>query len=545
MELEHSAAPSTGCDGQPDADACRASESALPSRQGGDDRTTRAAKTAIVSIIQTFVSLVVGLVSVPILVKSLGRDAYGVWLLLGQLISYLSLVDFGNASIAKLKLASPGGADERSVKQEVLTTTLLGAVVTTPLVALAGFAITAWACQRYANGILPAATIAGASAILVVAFLVMRLSSLPTFALFGANMEYRSAFGRMMITTASSVLDIVAALFGFGMVGLACNRLLAQVAIGLNLQRAAKRFVPWYGFTRFDWSKLGPLLKQNSFCLFAQWGHTLVEAVDILVVGLAVGAEAVPVYTITSALPRLLFMLFNQAMSGANAGLVGLFASGDKRRFHFIRTQQETVTLACLAVVGAATLAVNRGFVGLWVGPEYYGGGLLTVLALAWYFAVITSRHYCNALSAALDFNRMARVQVAAGLVGLAAGIVGGRLAGIPGAIAGLVAIRLTANLLNAWRLDDLLDIPTRDHVAALCLPFAVAFGSCAAGWAVGRLLQADGWIVTGGLGASVMAAAGAAAWFIGVPEAAKNDLSLRFARLARLVPRFRGTSAA
>lgn len=511
----------------------------------GNDRTARAAKTAIVTVIQTFVSLVVGLVSVPILVKTLGRDAYGVWLLLGQLIAYLALVDFGNASIAKLKLASPGGEDERADKQDVLTTTLLGAVVTTPLVALAGAAIAAWASQRYATEILPSATIAWAAAILVLAFLVMRISSLPTFALFGANMEYRSAFSRMVITTANSVLDIVSAVCGFGIAGLAFNRMLAQIALGVNLQRAAKRFVPWYGFSRFDWSKLGPLLKQNSFCLFAQWGNTLVEAVDILVVGLAVGAEAVPVYTITSALPRLLFMLFNQAMSGANAGLVGLFASGDKRRFHFIRTQQEIVTLACLAVVGAVTLAVNRGFVSLWVGPDYYGGGLLTALAVGWYFSVITSRHYCNALSAALDFNRMAKVQVAAGILGLAAGVVGGRFAGIPGALGSLLAVRVVANLLNARRLDDLLAIPSRDHVAALRIPFAVAIGSCAAGWGIGRLLDPNGWIVTGCVGATVMAAAGAAAWIIGVPTAAKTDLAVRFARLARFLPWISRPSAA
>ena len=51
------------------------------------DRTVRAAKTAAVTLVQAFVSLVVGLVSVPILAKSLGREAYGVWLLLGHVIS--------------------------------------------------------------------------------------------------------------------------------------------------------------------------------------------------------------------------------------------------------------------------------------------------------------------------------------------------------------------------------------------------------------------------------------------------------------------------
>jgi O-antigen/teichoic acid export membrane protein len=511
----------------------------------GGDRTTRAAKTAAVALVQTFVSLAVGLISVPILAQSLGRDAYGVWLLMGQAISYLALVDFGNASIAKLKLATPGGDEEIAAKQDVLSATLLGVLVSTPLVAVGGSLIGAWLTLRYGDAQAPAASIAATVALLIGTFLAMRFTALPTFALFGANMEYRSAFTRMLITTANSVLDILVSLFGFGMIGLACNRLMAQVALGLNLQWTAKRYVPWYGFTAFDWSKLGPLLKQNAFCLFAQWGNTLVEAVDILVVGVAVGAEAVPVYTITSALPRLMFMLFNQAMSGANAGLVGLFGSGDKRRFHFVRTQQEIVTLACLAVVGAVTLAVNRQFVSLWVGPEYYGGGVLTALAVAWYFAVITSRHYCNALSAALDFNRMARVQVAAGLAGLAAGIIGGHLAGIPGAIAGLVVIRLAANLLNARRLDELLSIPTREYMSALAMPLAVAAGSCLGGWGIGRMNLPEDWIIAGAVGAAVMAAAGSAAWLLGVPATAKDDLATRLGRLARYLPRFRGSAVA
>jgi O-antigen/teichoic acid export membrane protein len=494
---------------------------------------------------QTLVSLTIGMISVPILVRSLSRDTYGVWLVMSQAISYLSLVDFGNASIAKLKLASSASDDEVVFKQEVLTTTLLGALVTIPLVMVAGAVMTAWACRKFSSASLPEATIALSSALLVAAFLVMRLYSLPTFALFGANMEYRSAFGRLLITTVNSILDILAALLGFGMAGLAANRLVAQIALGINLQRAAKRHVCWYGFQAFDWAKLGPLLKQNAFCLFAQWGNMLVEAVDVLIVGVAVGAHAVPVYTITAAMPRLLFMLFNQAMSGANAGLVGLFGSGDKNRFHFVRTQQEIVTLACLAVVGAVTLAVNRRFVGLWVGPEYYGGVILTALSVAWYFAVITSRHYCNVLSAALDFKRMARVQVAAGIAGFLAGVVGGRMAGIPGAVAGIFVVRLAANFLNAWRLDELLDVPHKEHIAALRMPLAVAAASCAGGWTVGRIHLPDDWIVTGAVGAAVMATAGATAWFLGVPADAKNDLKLRAQRLSRFLPRLPSYPAA
>ncbi len=490
-----------------------------------------------VALLQTLVSMCLGLVSVPILVHSLGRDAYGVWLLMGQAISYLALVDFGNASIAKLKLASSESDVNTSDKQRILTTTLLGVIVTTPLVALAGAVIIAWVCQTYETESLRATTIKWSAACLVGSFLLLRFYSLPTFALFGANMEYRSAFSRVLISVTNGILDIVAALTGFGMIGLAFNRLLTQAATGINLQRAAKRYVPWYGYRAFDWSGLGPMLRQNAFCVFAQWGSTMVEAVDMLVVGIAVGADAVPVYAITCTLPKLLFMMFNQAMSGANAGMVSLFASGDRGRFHFVREKQEIITLACLATVGAVTLAANQRFVNLWVGSTYYGGNVLTALGIVWYFAVITSRQYCHALSAAFDFRRTALVQVAGGLLGLMAGVAGGMSAGIVGAVAGLAVVRLATNVVNALRLDDLLGVNSRQHLTALAIPAAVAFTCCFGGWTIGRLPLPPGWIAATTTAAAAALLAGSVVWVFGMPAAAKHDLVIRLKRLRCRMP--------
>jgi len=157
---------------------------------------------------------------------------------------------------------------------------------------------------------------------------------------------------------------------------------------------------------------------------------------------------------------------------------------------------------------------------------------------------VITSRQYYNALFAAIDFSRTARVQVVAGVAGLVIGFVAGRYAGVLGAIAGLVAVRLVANVLNAVRLDELLAIPSRNHVATLGGSLVVAIASCTLGWSVSRVFTADSWLANGCVGAVVMVTAGAAAWLLGVPANAKSDLTLRFARLARCLPGLRGTPA-
>jgi len=482
--------------------------------------------------VQACASVALGLVSVPILVQSLGQESYGVWLLLGQITAYLALVDFGNASVAKLKLASLQGPGATAERHQVLTATLLGILVTTPFVAAVGAAVAMLASLRFADGAISPASIAATSGLLVASFLVYRLASIPAFALFGANLEYRSALVRTAVTIVNGVFDLVAALAGLGMIGLACNRLLGHLATGISLQIAARRDVPWYGFGRFQWTKLGPLFRQNSLCLFAQWGHTLAEAVDVLVIGLAVGAAAVPIYTITTALPRLLFALFHQAMAGANAGLVGLFGSGNRGRFHFVRTQQETISIACLAVVGAATLAVNREFVTAWVGSDYFGGVVLTMLGITWFFSAMMSRQYCNALNAALDFKYMAVVQVTAGVISLAAGFAGGSIGGTVGAVAGLVAVRVAANAVNAARLDHLLGVPPWRHLSALLVPSIVAAACCCGGWAVSLGSLPGGWVGTVAVSAAVATVAAAVVWFFGLPPASKADVAARVSHL-------------
>lgn len=508
------------------------------------DRTTRAAKSASVALVQACVSVVLGLVSVPILVRSLGQEAYGMWLILGQLATYLALVDFGNASVAKLQLASLHGPEAVARRRDVLTAMLLGVLITTPLVAAIGAVAALLASEYFSEGALSSATIAATSALLIVSFLVYRLASIPAFALFGANLEYRSALVRSLVTIGNGVLDIAAALAGFGIFGLACNRLLGHLASGMSMQFTAVRSVPWYRFGRFQWASLGPLFRKNMLCLFAQWGHTLAEAVDVLVIGLAIGAEAVPVYTITTALPRLMFGLFHQAMAGANAGLVGLFGSGNRVQFHFVRTQQETLSIASLGVVGAATLAVNPEFISRWVGSQYFGGVPLTALGIVWFFSMIMSRQYCNALNASLDFKYMAVVQVLAGIVSVAAGFAGASIGGTAGAVAGLIAVRLVANAFNAVRIDRLVGVPPRRHLTALLLPSMIAAVCCCGGWVVSCAHLPTGWISTIAVGAAVFIAASCVVWFLGIPRASKTDVAARLKHLRDSLLR-RGCSAA
>ena len=274
-------------------------------------RTKRAIKGAIANLIQTTVTTGISFVSVPIMIATLGLETYGLWILLGQLTAYLSLVDFGTAVVAKLDLASMQleAADEPKV--EILTNTLLGVLVTSPLIAIAACALSAGVGIAYESEVLSMTAIVWCAGLQSVAFMLNRPVAVATFALYGANLEYKASNVRNVVASAGALADIAIVLCGLGIFGLAVNRVVIQAALGASIWRTATRNIGWFRFSRFRWKPLPSLFKRNLSCLVYQWGNVFNDSADTVIMGLAIGPTAIPIYSVTSGLPRLLFTIFN------------------------------------------------------------------------------------------------------------------------------------------------------------------------------------------------------------------------------------------
>jgi hypothetical protein len=230
-------------------------------------------------------------------------------------------------------------------------------------------------------------------------------------------------------------------------------------------------------------------------------------------------------------------------MQGATSGLAGLFGAGDRERFQFVRVQQELMAWGCLVVVLAATLPINRRFVELWVGTEYYGGIVLACLGVAWQFVMVMTRQYNIALSAALEFNRMARVQVLAGVTGIAAAVLGSWWAGVNGLLGGLIAVRVVAVALNAAHLNELLGVSIREQLRRLLWPALVSAGFAVLAYRASSWTRDASWLgiaMTAGLGATCAAAI---VWWLVFPAQSRHDLAQRVGQLRQSMQRSRKTA--
>src|SRR5271166_3386104 len=80
----------------------------------GRERYRRAALTASTSYIAKALTMLMGIVSVPLTVHYLGAERYGVWLTISSLLLWVALTDFGLAGNALVNvLSEAAGKDDR------------------------------------------------------------------------------------------------------------------------------------------------------------------------------------------------------------------------------------------------------------------------------------------------------------------------------------------------------------------------------------------------------------------------------------------------
>ena len=83
-------------------------------------RTRKAAVTAAFSYAQFAMAIVPGVILVPLTLTSLGARTYGLWLAVGELLTYVALVDPGIVGVLPWMVAeADGAADRRALRHLV------------------------------------------------------------------------------------------------------------------------------------------------------------------------------------------------------------------------------------------------------------------------------------------------------------------------------------------------------------------------------------------------------------------------------------------
>ncbi len=416
------------------------------------------------------------LLTIPFYVRLLGHELYGQWLVILSITSYLGLANLGMGQTLINRIAAASALGKRDDVAALASTGFFAYVGIGLFVLLAAIASVPWVGNALTRASANPALFAFAIyfGFLVVSF-PLRTFSGALQALERVDLE-RKINVRWDVIRAISVIG--ALIGGFKLVAIAAITGALTTLSSINVSSFALRLLPEIRprIANFSGAVLRDLVKPSAAFLGVQIGGTLIFAVDNIVIGYALGAEAVTQYAVPFRLTMAAHALFSVGLVALMPTITANYARGHevvlKTGFVF------AVRLALLYGTVAAVMLWLLGprFIELWAGRGVFPGeatyGLQVVLFLLLIMCAVpstflwaTTRHY--AWSALTVFD---------GVLNLALSLWWVRHLGLAGVIAATVVASL---LTDAWYLPfaglRALGPNARDVAAELVRPCAIA----------------------------------------------------------------------
>ncbi|MDP8968863.1 MAG: oligosaccharide flippase family protein [Actinomycetota bacterium] len=397
----------------------------------------------------TTVLAFVGLVTTPILARELGREGYGIWVLVGSFALYLELLEFGFGKATPKFVAEYAARDDDRA---------LRATIATSFWILAGLGAIAVVVGAVIAALFPSLfgisdELARPAQILIVLILVDLAISIPsdTFGgvLAGLQRFYLINATLVVVALAQAVGWTIVLLSGGGLVELG----IVTVALSLCGQLAryllARRHVAGVSISpgRVDRALARRFTAISVWFFVLDMSKVALIRLDTVVVGLVVGVGAAGVYAVgqrlTLALEQLIEPLTKAFFPHSSALAAGADHEG-LRRSLLVGTR--------LSLAIAAPIALALGFLAgplldLWLGSGFEEAATVVVLLAASVTIAATTRTGLLMLQGAGHVRVPALIMGGEALLNLVLSIILARTMGLAGVALGTLIAVIVANI--------------------------------------------------------------------------------------------------
>lgn len=323
------------------------------------------------SYIGVVANIFYALALVPIGLRYLGADQFGLWMLLTQVSGYLGLIElgvFGSATRILIDYKDNKDSDAYS-----------SIVVTSAVILAAQGVIIAVACWFAAPLIVYAFNVPVALqelAIYLLKFMGLTLGLATCMKIFSAILYANQRIDLVVLFQAMSPLLSLAIIwpllaYGFGLASLPWSFLPPVVLLSTVSWYACQRlgFLPAkIRLTNFRFSKVRELFQLGADFFLINIGTQLLEASQLMIVSRTMGLTAAAIWSVSTKLFNLLFQLIAKIENTAIVFFSEMIVRGEREKLQssFRQMYQLTGGIAVCGMIGAA--AINPYFVQAWAG---------------------------------------------------------------------------------------------------------------------------------------------------------------------------------
>ena len=337
---------------------------------------------------------VVSLATIPLIVRGLGDEGYGLFALIVAIVGYFSLIDV-NVTAGSVKYISGYAAkdDQRGIDQTV-TFGLAAYSVIGSIGAICIFAAAPFLVRNVFN-VPPALTETGELSLRIAALgflfgqLQAYLNSIPQALLrYDVSSRVEMTFGALVPLGTVALLQL-----GFALPEIIAFRVLASALNCLTLWSIVSRLLPQLRFAWPERSLTQNLLRFTGYSFLSRVAAVTYAHADKLIIGAVVGVRALAYYTVAATLANRVLGLTFRLSSVLFPSASALDARGetDRLRALYLKATRYVSFINGSVLVLIAVFA--DAILYYWIGPEFASNGarILILIAVAQFVDSLTN----------------------------------------------------------------------------------------------------------------------------------------------------------
>lgn len=332
----------------------------------------RVLKNSSFNLIGWVIPAVINLVTVPFYIHMLSAEGYGIWLILGSITGYLSLVQFGLGPAITKYVASYSGQNNQSdligsINAGLLYSSIIGAISALVISIFSYKLLHLFNIQSS-----PTQNFVWVVYLVGITFLFVLLNNVLSAAFDGMQRFDVSNQFTLGISIVSIIISIALVLSGFGILGMAIGSLTSNLIgflLGLLLLR---KLQPNYSF-QFSQVKraLPTIFRFSTFAFVMQIARVFTSRLPELVITIILGPAYVTYFTVPTRLITLLSTGISSIASVLFPLSSELHAKGDHSQLFqsYILSQKYLILFCTPFYVISAVFA--REILMIWLGKDF------------------------------------------------------------------------------------------------------------------------------------------------------------------------------
>jgi O-antigen/teichoic acid export membrane protein len=362
------------------------------------NRTKSALLGAISSQVYTIISVILNIFSIPIIVKHLNSEIYGLSVIIFQVTAYLGMFDFGLTAGIERYLAGTrdNNTDNKLIITKIVSTSLIVYSVIALIVIVIGNIFAPFAGHifnapaKYLQSIHH--IIAWLSALLGFQLILRAITGI----FFAHQRQFLSNTLSFFLVVGNIICTVCFVDLGYGLWSFVYSQATMSLLYGAVNLYFFRIYYPYIkiDLKNFEFQMVREMFSYGFSLFLTGIAVQVIFQTDRVIIGSLISFTAVSIYTFTAKLPELTSQLVWKISDNSFPALVEL--SKKTHAVSSLKTAHDKlmqVTLSCTTTIFWLVILFSYPFIKLWVGEEYYAGFLFTALVSYLYLIQLTFIH--------------------------------------------------------------------------------------------------------------------------------------------------------